>query len=122
MSNMLNTTLKTSYFFLQGFDLQIDTLNYDFELQHAWSQSLIEVDSDIKLPEEQEGHEFGYIPFEQLPPAQVEILEEILVNEVTDSQVTTQHDTLIQKNIDIDLPLANQCCNNTMSFNIKTAN
>ena len=33
MSNMLNTTLKTSYFFLQGFDLQIDTLNYDFELQ-----------------------------------------------------------------------------------------
>ena len=25
--------MKTSYFFLQGFDLQIDTLNYDFELQ-----------------------------------------------------------------------------------------
>ena len=33
MLNMSHTTLKTSYFFLQGFDLQIDTSNYDFELQ-----------------------------------------------------------------------------------------
>ena len=33
MSNMLNTTLKTSYFFLQGSNLQIDTSNHDFELQ-----------------------------------------------------------------------------------------
>ena len=30
---------------------------------------LIEVDSDVKLPEEKDGQEFGYIPFEQLPPA-----------------------------------------------------
>ena len=54
---------------------------------------LIEVDSDIKLPEEKEGQEFGYVPFEQLPPAQVEVLEEVIVNEVTNSQVTIQHDT-----------------------------
>ena len=33
MLNMLDTTLKTSYFILKGFNLQIDTLNYDFELQ-----------------------------------------------------------------------------------------
>ena len=33
MSDNHETTLKTSYFFLQGFDLQIDTSNYDFELQ-----------------------------------------------------------------------------------------
>ena len=68
---------------------------------------LIEVDSDVKLPKESEGHKFGYIPFEQLPPAQVEILEEILVNEVIDSKVTIQHNTPIQKNINIDLPLTN---------------
>ena len=69
---------------------------------------LIEVDSDVKLPEEKEGQEFRYIPFEQLPPAQVEILEEVLVNEVIDNKVTIQHETLIQKNIDISLPLMNQ--------------
>ena len=36
MSNMVDnheTTWKTSYFFLQGFNLQIDTSNYDFKLQ-----------------------------------------------------------------------------------------
>ena len=69
---------------------------------------LIEVDSDVKLPEEKEGQEFGYIPFEQLPPAQVEILEEVLINEATDCKVTIQYETLVQKNIDISLPLANQ--------------
>ena len=69
---------------------------------------MIEIDSDVKLPEEKEGQEFGYIPFEQLPPAQVEVLEEILVNKVTDSKVTTQHETPIQKKIDIDLLLTNQ--------------
>ena len=40
---------------------------------------LIEVDSDVKLPEEKEGEEFGYIPFEKLPPAQVEICEEVWI-------------------------------------------
>ena len=44
---------------------------------------LIEVDSDVKLPEEKEGEEFGYIPFEKLPPAQVEVCQEVWINEVT---------------------------------------
>ena len=35
---------------------------------------LIEVDNDVKLPEEKEGEKFGYIPFEKLPPAQVEVM------------------------------------------------
>ena len=69
---------------------------------------LIEVNSDVKLPEEDEGHEFGYVPFEQLPPAQAEVLEEILINEVTNDKVTIQHDTPVQKDIEIELPLTNQ--------------
>ena len=48
---------------------------------------LIEIDDDIKLPAEQEGHEFGYIPFEQLPPAQVTVTEELIINEVNDMKV-----------------------------------
>ena len=43
---------------------------------------LIEIDDDIKLPAEQEGHEFGYVPFEQLPPAQVTVTKEVIINEV----------------------------------------
>ena len=69
---------------------------------------LIEVNSDVKLPKEEEGHDFGYVPFEQLPPAQVEVLEEILINKATNDKDTIQHDTLIQKNIETELPLTNQ--------------
>ena len=69
---------------------------------------LIEVDSDVKLPEEKEGEEFGYVPFKKLPPAQVETLEEVLINKVTKDKVTIEHEDPIQKNIDINLPLTNQ--------------
>ena len=44
---------------------------------------LIEIDDDIKLPAEQEGHEFGYVPFEQLPPAQVTVTKEVIITEST---------------------------------------
>ena len=51
---------------------------------------LIEIDDDIKLPAEKEGHEFGYVPFE-LPPAQVTVTEEVIINEVNDMKVKIQH-------------------------------
>ena len=89
---------KIDFIFIPGIkNIPADTLS-----------RLIEVDSDVKLPEEKKGQEFGYVPFEQLPPAQVDVLEEILINEVTESQVTIQHETPIQKNIDIELPLTNE--------------
>ena len=69
---------------------------------------LIEVDSDVKLPEEKEGEEFGYIPFEKLPPAQVQVCEEIWINEVTQDKVTLKLQDPIQQNIEINLPLTNQ--------------
>ena len=69
---------------------------------------LIEVDSDVKLQEEKEGEEFGYIPFEKLPPAQVEICEEVWINEVTQDKVTLKLQDPIQQNIEINLPLTNQ--------------
>ena len=52
---------------------------------------LIEIDDDIKLPAEQEGHEFGYVPFEQLPPAQVTVTEEVIINEVNNLKIKIQH-------------------------------
>ena len=69
---------------------------------------LIEVDNDVKLPEEKEGEEFGYIPFEKLPPAQVETSEEVWINEVTQDKVTIKLQDPIQQNIKINLPLTNQ--------------
>ena len=69
---------------------------------------LIEVDSDVKLPEEKEGEEFGYIPFEKLPPAQVEVCEEVWINEVTQDKVTLKLQDPVQQNVEINLPLTNQ--------------
>ena len=54
---------KIDFVFIQGTkNVLVDTLS-----------RLIEIDDDLKLPAEQEGHEFGYVPFEQLPPAQVTV-------------------------------------------------
>ena len=68
---------------------------------------LIEIDDDIKLPTEQEGHEFGYVPFEQLPPAQVTVMEEVIINEVNDMKVKIQHIDPVQKDLKIELPISN---------------
>ena len=46
--------------------------------------------------------------FERLPPAQVETLEEVWINEVTKDKVTIKLQDPIQQNIDINLPLTNQ--------------
>ena len=69
---------------------------------------LIEIDGDIQLPKEEEGQEFGYVPFKQLPPVQVETLEEILMNEISQGKLSLQFDTPVMENIEIQLPLTDQ--------------
>ena len=39
---------------------------------------LIEIDGDFKLHPEEEGKEFGYFPFEELPPVTAHVLEEVI--------------------------------------------
>ena len=68
---------------------------------------LIEIDDDIKLPAEQEGHELGCVPFEQLTPAQVTVTEEVIINKVNDMKVKIQHIDPIQKDLKIELPISN---------------
>ena len=68
---------------------------------------LIEIDDDIKLPAEQEGHEFGYVPFEQLPPAQVTVTEEVIINKVNNLKIKIQHIDPVQKYLKIELPISN---------------
>ena len=88
---------KIDFVFIQGTkNVLADTLS-----------RLIEIDDDMKLPAEQEGHEFGYVPYEQLPPAQVTVTEEVIINEVNDMKVKIQHINLIQKDLKIELPISN---------------
>ena len=68
---------------------------------------LIEIDDDIKLPAEQEGHEFRYVPFEQLPPAQVTVTEEVIINEINNLKIKIQHIDPVQKYLKIELPISN---------------
>ena len=88
---------KIDFVFIQGTkNVLADTLS-----------RLIEIDDDIKLPAEQEGHEFGYLPFEQLPPAQVTVTEEVIINEVNNLKIKIQHIDPVQKDLKIELPISN---------------
>ena len=64
---------------------------------------LIEMDENIKLQPEEEGKEFGYFPFEELPPVTTQVLEEVIKCEI--GNINIQHTDPIEINTDIHLPL-----------------
>ena len=72
---------------------------------------LIEFNESIKLPEDEPGYEFGYTPFEELPPARVTVIEEVIISENQGDQspgsLKIQHNDPIAKDIEIKLPLTN---------------
>ena len=64
---------------------------------------LIEMDENIKLQPEAEGKEFGYFPFEELPPVTTQVVEEVIKCEI--GNINIQHTDPIEINIEIHLPL-----------------
>ena len=72
---------------------------------------LIEFNESIKLPEEEPGYELGYTPFEELPPARVTVIEEVIISENQGDQspetLKIQYTDPIEKDIEIELPLTN---------------
>ena len=66
---------------------------------------LIEMDENIKLQPEEEGKEFGYFPFEELPPVTTQVIEEIIECEI--GNINIQH-TDPEVNIDIPIPLKDE--------------
>ena len=72
---------------------------------------LKEIDKSIKLPEEEPGYEFRYTPFEELPPAGVTAIEEVIIKENQGDQLwgslKIKHNDPITKDIAIELPLTN---------------
>ena len=64
---------------------------------------LIEMDENIKLRLEEEGKEFGYFPFEELPPVTTQVVEEVIKCEI--GNINIQHPGPIEINTVIHLPL-----------------
>ena len=64
---------------------------------------LIEMDENIKLQPEEEGKEFGYFPFKELPLVTTQVVEEVIKCEV--GNINIQHTDPIEINTDIHLPL-----------------
>ena len=72
---------------------------------------LIELNESIKLPEEEPGYKFRYTPFEELPPARVTVIEEVIISENQSDQLPEslkiKHNDPVAKDIEIKLPLTN---------------
>ena len=64
---------------------------------------LIEMDENIKLQPEEEGKEFRYFPFEELPPVMTQVVEEVIECEI--GNINIQHTDPVEIDIDIQLPL-----------------
>ena len=64
---------------------------------------LIEIDENIKLQPEEEGKEFGYFPFEELPPVTTQVVEVVIKCEI--GNINIQQTDPIKINTDIHLPL-----------------
>ena len=64
---------------------------------------LIEMDENIKLQPEEEGKEFGYFLFEELPPITTQVVEEVIKCEI--GNINIQHTDRIEIKTDIHLPL-----------------
>ena len=64
---------------------------------------LIKMDNNIQLQPEEEGKEFGYFPFEELPPVTTQVVEEVIKSEI--GSINIKHTDPIEINTDIQLPL-----------------
>ena len=64
---------------------------------------LIKMDENIKLQPEEEGKEFGYFPFEELPPVTTQVIDEVIECEI--GNINIQHTDPVKVNMDIHLPL-----------------
>ena len=64
------------------------------------------MDENIKLQPEDEGKEFEYFPFEELPPVTTQIVEEVIQCEI--GNINIQHADSVQVNTDIILPMKDE--------------
>ena len=97
-------------------ELESQNINFEFiagtkNVLADMLSRLIEFDESIRLPEEEPGYEIGYIPFKELPPARVTVIEEVIISgnqgDQSPESLKIQHNDPIAKDIKIKLPLTN---------------
>ena len=93
--------------------LELESQNITFEyIPGIWNtladtlSRLIEMDENIKLQPEDEGKEFGYFPFEELPPVTTHMVEEVIKCEI--GNINIEHADPVQIDTDITLPIKDQ--------------
>ena len=67
---------------------------------------LIGMDENIKLQPEDEGKEFDYFPFKELPPVTTQVVEEVIKCEI--GNIKIQHEDPVQINTEITLPMKDE--------------
>ena len=67
---------------------------------------LIEMNGDIKLHPEEEGKEFRYFPFKELPPVMTQVIEEVIECEI--GNINLQHPEPVQIDTEITLPMKDE--------------
>ena len=101
---------NTLNFKVNNWAVELESQNITFEyIPGIWNtladtlSRLIEMDENIKLQPEEEGKEFGYFPFEELPPVTTQVVEEVI--ECKTGNLNIQHTDPVEINMDIQLPL-----------------
>ena len=64
------------------------------------------MDENIKLQPEEEGKEFGYFPFEELPLVTTQVIDEVIECEI--GNINIQHTDPVEVNMYIHLPLKDE--------------
>ena len=106
--NTLNAKVKN-----WAVELESQNINFKFivGVQNVLADTLsrlIEMNEDVKQPEEAPGYEFGYTTFEELPPAKTTIVEEIIESKDTGARILIIHDEPVKKSPPVELPLTDQ--------------
>ena len=98
--------------------VELESQNITFEyipgIQNTLADTLsrlIEMDEDIKLHPEEEGKEFRYFLFEELPPVTTQVIEEVIECEI--GNINLQHLEPVQIDIEITLPHDGREINNS---------
>ena len=101
---------NTLYSKVNNWAVELESQNITFEyipgIRNTLADTLsrlIEMDENIKLQPEEEGKEFGYFPFKELPPVMTHLVEEVIECEI--GNLNIQHTDLVEINMDIHLPL-----------------
>ena len=94
---------------MNNWAVELESQNITFEYipgNRNTLSRLIEMDENIKLQPEEEGKEFGYFSFDELPLVTTQVIEEVIKCEI--GNINIQHTDPVEINVDIHLPLKDE--------------